>query len=235
MPARAGLLGIVALAAALALTPATAAAVIIPAVDYATVSGSQGGVYQGDIMTSTFMTADLTGQGGPGPSPIGQITSTVYLNGTVFTYVYQVTPSIAGESRFSTGFRPDLYNNSAGWDFTGAALVGAPGTGDNAFTSNGQPTGTAGGNLSSTNIGWTKNSSATGLWDGPDLVTFFIQSTVAPGVSTFNLASAANGTANGFAPVATPEASSLLLISFGVVGTVAIASRRRGFRANRAA
>jgi len=230
MRARVGILGIIVLAVAVVLMPAAASAVIIPGVDYAAI-GSIGNVYQGDVMTSTFMTSDLTAQGGPPSVPNGQITSTVYYNGTVFTYVLQVTPLQAGESRLSTGFLPALYNNSAGWDFAGAVLAGAPGTGSTAFTEN----------LSSTNLGWTKLSTATALWDGisPDLVTFFIQSTVAPGLSTYNLSGTGlpNGSAAGFAPVAAAvsEPGSLLLVAFGVVGTVAMASRRRGFRANRAA
>jgi hypothetical protein len=227
MPARAGLLGIIALAVAVVLTPAVASAVIIPGVDYATI-GPIGNVYQGDVMISAFMTSDLTAQGGPPSIANGQLTSTVYYDGTKFTYVLQVTPLQAGESRVSTGFLPALYNNSAGWDFAGAALAGAPGTGSTAFTEN----------LSSTNLGWTKVATGSTLWSiTPDLVTFFIQSTVAPGLSTYNLAGTGlpNGSAPGWAPVAAAEPSSLLLLAFGVVGTVAVASTRRGFRANRAA
>jgi hypothetical protein len=227
MAARAGLLGIIVLAVAVVLTPAAASAVIIPGVDYATI-GPIGNLYQGDVMTATFMTSDLTAQGGPPSVANGQITSTVFYDGTKFTYVLQVTPLQAGESRVSTGFLPALYNNSAGWDFAGAVLAGAPGTGSTAFTEN----------LSSTNLGWTKVSAGSTLWSiTPDLVTFFIQSTVAPGLSTYNLAGTGlpNGSAAGFAPVAAVEPSSLLLVAFGVVGTLAFAGKRRGFRANRTA
>src|SRR6266850_3601273 len=46
--------------------------------------------------TSDFMTADLTGQGGPPPHSIGSIVGTVWLKNGMYTYRYVVTPTANG-------------------------------------------------------------------------------------------------------------------------------------------
>ncbi len=223
------LLTIGVIAAALALAPTTARAALITAVDYNTVSGSIGPLYSdgGTVFTQTtnFLTADLTSQGGPASSVIGTLTSSVYSNGGIFTYVLDVTPSIAKETRLSTGFLPTLYNNTAGWDFNQAFAAGStnlPG-GSTAFVAV----------LNTTNLSWTANASQTALWDAAHIsaIRFFFETTVAPGISNYNLGGTQIGSALGYAPVVTAaavsEPGSLVLLAFAAVGIVVVSLRRK--------
>jgi hypothetical protein len=222
------------MAVTLILAPATARAGLITAVDYTTISGSIGSLYVdgGTVFTqsSNFLTADLTGQGGAPPSVIGRLTSSVYYNSGIFTYVLDVTPLVAQATRLSTGFLPTLYNNTAGWDFNQAFAAGStnlPG-GSTAFF----------GVVNTTNLGWTANPTQTGLWDASHLmaIRFFLESTTGPGVSNYNLSGTGfqAGSAFGYAPVAIsatiPEPSSLALLTFTAIG-IGVLSLRRAARA----
>ncbi|OLD65758.1 MAG: hypothetical protein AUI47_01450 [Acidobacteria bacterium 13_1_40CM_2_68_5] len=217
------------IAAALALAPATAGAALIQAVDYNTISGSIGSLYQDGATvftkTTNFLTADLSSQGGPSSSVIGTLTSSVYVNSGIFTYVLDVTPSVATETRLSTGFLPTLYNNTAGWDFTQAFAAGStnlPG-GNTTFVTV----------LNTTNLSWTTNPAQTALWNASHLtvIRFFFKTTDAPGISNYNLGGTLIGSALGYAPVglsaAVSEPGSLTLLVFAAIGIGFVSFRRK--------
>jgi len=226
------LLTVGAIAAALVLAPATARAALITAVDYNTVSGSIGSLYQdsgGTVFTKTtnFLTADLTSQGGPASLVIGTLTSSVYYNSGIFTYVLDVTPALATATRLSTGFLPTLYNNTAGWDFNKAFAAGStnlPG-GSTAFFAV----------LNATNLSWTANPTQTALWNASHLtdIPFFFQTSVDPGISNYNLGGNGfqTGSAMGYAPVgplaAVTEPGSLVLLACSALGIGVVLLRLR--------
>jgi hypothetical protein len=230
------LVAVALIAVALVAGPTAAGAAVIPNANFDTISGSIGSLY--GSMTSTFTTPDLTGQGGPASISTGQLTSSVYQNGSVFTYVLDVAPTSITGTRLSTGFLPALYNNMAGYSFFDAVSAGAPAPGSTAF----------GIVINTVNLSWSSLTAAltAGLWNAAnagETVTFFYQSELGPGVSTYNLAgrdlvsgvTAVSG-ASGLAPVArVAEPASLLLVGLGAVGTALVARRRRAARHDRGA
>ena len=213
--------GLVLLAAAALLAPRAAQAVAIGDFDTLVLPSAP---------TLTMATTFYQNLGGPSTTEIASGISSVYYDGSVYTYVLALTPAVTFkvDTRISTSnFATDTLL-AAGWSSSQATLAGAGGLGGSAFTV------TAGANL-----GWTVTAMArvAGLWDTnnkSDLVTFFYQTTLAPGLGNYNLAGSfydtllrGSGNAAGYVPgaVTVREPVSLALLAVGVLG-VGLMTRR---------
>ena len=222
---------------AVAVVPLPASAVTLTSTNLDTLTI---GAQVGGSVTSTIMTADLTSQGGSAPTKIGTLIGEVYLNASgIYTYVLDVTPTVTSPKQFSTqfdvtGFDPSVMK--VGWSYSDAVARGAVGNPGTAF-----------------NIGWSQHNGnawildftmtttqlVSGFWSGSKVasLTFFFQSTSAPGLAPYNLSalsvgSSANwapditGAASGPAPLATPEPTTFMLLGPGVAGALYWLRRR---------
>ena len=189
---------VVGFAAVLGLMASPAQAVTFD-VNYSTIDISGGMV--------TTMQNDLVGGG----TPHGSLVTTVYQNAahTLYTYEAKFIPVVNEISIISTSFVPLGLTGSVGWSFQDATLAGAA-SASTAFASL----------LGAGGLEWDRNL-AQDFWSANQEMSFFFQSTLAPGSATFgvyNQSNASIGSAVGLAPVAAPEPMTLVLLSSGLAG-----------------
>jgi len=177
----------------------------------------------------------------------GNLTTQVYANGSVYTYLATLSPKVTGISMFSTSFAVAGLTGSMGWSYTNAIAAGAnsvfPGFIDatNIFTAS------VVGDIVKFTVNPLANAFCppTCFWTTDDAsnpgfktsITFFYQSTVSPGTSSYatdaySMTNSFTGSGQGYAAntgTAVPEPTSLLLLFGGVAGVVGLwkGSRRQ--------
>ncbi len=199
--------GLVLIASLLAARPASA----IP-VDLDTWLPGAGELFAGP-RTEDFVVAN------PAPPTMGDLVSSVYYDGSQYTYVHTVTPSINNNFVLDTAFTVAGYTGVAGWSFSDADAAGGDGDDGDFFQVEG------------TQLGWV---STIGLpftfgWNANEPISFFFVSTKPPTLGDYNLIGLESGTAAGFAPV--PEPGTIALLGSGLVGLYTARRRRRNLTA----
>jgi len=167
----------------------------------------------------------------------GTLTTQVFQNGSLYTYLATLQPMVSGISMFSTSFAVAGLTGSMGWSFDQAAANGAntvfPGfvTSANIFTPS----------VEGGFVKFTVNAFASAIcgpgspcfWTTPDPskpgyflpITFFFQSTLGPGngswaTDVYSMTNSFTGSGLGYAPgvASVPEPTSLLLLLSGFAG-----------------
>ena len=64
----------------------------------------------------------------PNTPPMGEAVNTVYFDGSLYTYVHEVIPSLNDNFALTTGFDVAGYTGTAGWSFSDAGAAGGSGT-----------------------------------------------------------------------------------------------------------
>lgn len=137
---------------------------------------------------------------------IGDLTTSVYDNSGVYTYVLEVTPEQDNVSEFNTAFDVNGFNNIAGYSFLEAgAAIGA--TGDD-FSIDHEGDGT---------IDW--DVLVAGAWDSSEQITLFYQSSRPAYLGDYyNVINGKVGSALGYAPSIPDPAAVFLLGSACMIG-----------------
>ena len=150
---------------------------------------------------------------------MGEIENTVYFDGTLYTYVHTVNPSLDDNLLLNTAFHVEGYTGTSGWSFSESIAAGGSGATDFAVFEVGQ-------------IAWLSLFGPLG-WDANEPISFFFVSTKPPGLGDYNLRSGLidmeSGTASSYAPV--PEPGSIALLGSGLVGLYTALRRRRSLTA----
>jgi len=191
-------------------------AIAIPATDLDVAILTAGAVVAPSI-SSSFMTIDATS--------IGTLDGEVRFNGSVYTYILTVTPSINNISEFNTGFRVLGFTGTAGWSFSDVAAAGATGvlppqTPATAFELQFD--------AGDGSLDWEARYQDLALssgWDSGESIRFFFQTTLPPGSGKYNLINEEVGRGSSYAPVV-PEPATLLLAGSGLIALGALRRRK---------
>jgi hypothetical protein len=153
----------------------------------------------------------------PLPPTMGEIENSVYFDGTLYTYVHTVNPSLDSNAFLNTAFHVNGYTGTSGWSFSESTAAGGSGAIDFAVFDVGQ-------------IGWLSMfGPQLDSWDANEPISFFFVSTKPPGLGDYNLIGLESGTASSYAPV--PEPGSIALLGSGLVGLYTALRRRRSLTA----
>jgi hypothetical protein len=150
------------------------------------------------------------------PPTMGTILNNVYYDGTQYTYVHTVNPSLNNNAFLNTAFDVSGFTGVAGWDFSQSDAVGGNGAGDFFINYTGQ-------------LSWLALFGPALGWDANEPISFFFVSTRPPIIGDYNLIGLESGTAQSYAPV--PEPGSIALLGSGLVGVYAAVRRRRSLKA----
>ena len=156
----------------------------------------------------------------PNTDPMGVAVNTVYFDGSLYTYVHEVRPTLNDNFALNTQFDVAGYTGTGGWSFTDAEAAGGTGGLMDFLYFDTAP------------ISWV---SLIGLldsppdlgWDAGDPIRFFFVSTRPPTLGFYNLIGKESGTAISYAPAAIPEPGSIALLGSGLVGLYTALRRRR--------
>jgi PEP-CTERM motif len=172
-------------------------------------------VIQFGIGTQVATHADLFDVASPPPDTMGALFSSVFFDGTTYTYLSRVTPSVQDASHLNTAFAIPGFTGEIGWSFGQAALAGGTGTGLDFLTG-----------TFADRAHWLALDRGLGEnWDAGEAITFFFRSTKPPTIADYNLLNGEAGTAEGFAPV--PEPGTLALLGTGLYGLYRTRKRQR--------
>ena len=157
------------------------------------------------------------------PLTIGDISSTVFFDGSQYTYVHTVTShvSLPNNSYFATAFSvANGFTGIAGWSFSDARSAGGKGTDTDFFLNEDQG-----------RLFWfmrfTSGPDLRSGWDSFEPIAFFFVSVQPPDLRAYDLLSpdAGVGTAQTLGPI--PEPGSFVLLGSGLAGLYAAVRRRR--------
>ena len=153
----------------------------------------------------------------PPPLTMGGIVNNVYFDGSQYTYVHTVNPSLEDNAFLNTAFVVGGYTGVSGWSYSDSIDAGGSGAGDFAVFELGQ-------------IGWLALFGPLG-WDANEPISFFFVSTRPPTIGDYNVIGIESGTASSFAPAPVPEPGSIALLGSGLVGLYTAMRRRRNLSA----
>ncbi|MBI1357558.1 MAG: PEP-CTERM sorting domain-containing protein [Acidobacteria bacterium] len=179
--------------------------------DYSTVIGTLGSLI--DTASADFI--------GPGSVDLGDLTTDVYYDGSIYSYVHTVTPQTNNVSEFATAFGVYGFNGTAGWDFTEASAAGGDGDAGDFLVDDDLINGT---------IDWETTGAGLGTGNGfgsGETITFFYQSDKAPGPAYYSMINGGAGNAQTLGPTV-PEPGTVLLLGSALLGLAAIRRRNQG-------
>lgn len=172
----------------------------------------------------------------PNGNVAGDFVSTAYRNGSIYTYVLEVTPDFVNSVEFNLGRDPGSpdkgggYNGIYGYDFEEAkiALVqygtgyNPGGTGDDIFQVTLDSDNTIDWNLTSTYLDDLY------AWQAGSTITFFFEHTSAPVEGFYSVISGTNSAkAIGLTPAPVPVPGTLLLLASSMLGLLTFRKVRR--------
>lgn len=213
----------VAAAATMAVMTAPAGAIVITLTDYDSAAFQAS---LGPQIPPTLVNSIITASPPPGePSNMGTLTSQVFQNASIFTYVFNIAPTVTNVSGVNTGFPALGFNMVAGYSVSQAT---AGGTSFDILYND----------TTDLRLAWLVPEDAAGnliVWSNTTPITFFFQSTLGPGGGAYNLINRVVGSGVGYAsapaPVApVPEPGTLMLVGFGLAGIGALGRRLKVLR-----
>ena len=151
------------------------------------------------------------------------LTSSVFANDDIFTYILTLAPGTTSiPAEFNTGFDVAGFNGIAGYSFQDAlnAFPGATGDATTAFTINYEYDGVI------STLDWNANYRRQGFWNGNQTITFFFQSSQAPGADgNYNFISPAS-TTTSYSPAPVPVPSAIYFLGTGLLGLCAFSRKK---------
>ena len=152
------------------------------------------------------------------PPTMGTISNNVYYDGSLYTYVHTVNPSLNNNQLLNTQFAIAGFTGTAGWSFSDSMGAGGSGAGDFEISDFDQ-------------LSWKSTIPPGFGWDANEPIRFFFVSTRPPTIGDYNLIGLESGTAQSFAPSPVPEPGSIALLGSGLVGLYTAMRRRRSLNA----
>jgi hypothetical protein len=149
------------------------------------------------------------------PPTMGTITNNVYFDGSLYTYVHTVNPSLNNNQVINTQFNVNGFTGTAGWSFSEAFDAGGSGTAADFDLDDFDQ------------LKWDSNIGPGFGWDANESISFFFVSTRPPTIGDYNLIGLESGTAQSFQPSPVPEPGSIALLGSGLVGLYTAMRRRR--------